>query len=138
MEVYMVFPLSVSIHPDEAETPAETLSDSNLSYIINGGKWTNTCITFLFMLRYVKAAWLSLKLQPELTQSVCVYTYLCDFKHHLFVFSCVRKGDKSVKLTLTNKKLDQSVIVEVIFQDRRSIILCLQLSSVFALFYVFP
>ena len=105
----MVFPLSVSIHPDEAETPAETLSDSNLSYIINGSKWTNTRITFVFMLCYVKVAWLCLKLQPELTQSVCVYTYFCDFKHHLFVFSCVRKGDKSVQLTLTNMKLKQSV-----------------------------
>lgn len=100
----MVFPLSVSIHPDEAETQAETLSDSNLSYIMNGGKWTNTRITFVFMLRYVNAAWLSLKLQPVLTQSVCVYTYLCDFKHHLFVFSCVRKGVKKCEI-----KLDQSV-----------------------------
>lgn len=34
--------LPLSTHPDEAEKPAETLSDSNLSYIINGGKWTNT------------------------------------------------------------------------------------------------
>ena len=76
---------------------------------------------------------------------------LCSRKVYVFILICVilnitflcfhvfEKELKSVKLSWISRSADRKwFIVKVIFQARRSIILWLQLSSVFALFYVFP